>query len=220
MRNLASKFLSDADKSTIEQCVQEVEKRTSGEIVPMVVSASYHYPMSNMIGGLILALVISVGLTLAYGIVNLWRGFSAMELWIFPAVFAVAFLIFHELIKRVPVLKRIFITKAEIAEEVEEAALTSFYRSGLNNTRDRTGILIFISVFERMAYVLADEGINAKVDTAVWQEVVNLVVEGIKQRRQADGICRAVQRCGQLIQEHFPIKSDDTDELDNLIVED
>ena len=44
--------------------------------------------------------------------------------------------------------------------------------------------------------------------------------QSIRQRRQTEGICRAVRRCGQLIQEHFPIKADDTDELDNLIVED
>jgi putative membrane protein len=220
MKNLSSKFLSDADKKTIEACVREVEKSTSGEIVPMVVSASYHYPMSNMIGGLILALLISIAVTLVFSIQKAWGGISAIDLWLFPAVFAVAFLLFHELVKRIPRLKRIFITKAEIAEEVEEAAVTSFFRNGLNNTRDRTGILIFISVFERRAFVLADQGINAKVDSGVWQEVVDLVVDSIRRHHQTEGICEAVKRCGRLIQEHFPIKKDDTNELDNLIVED
>jgi putative membrane protein len=176
--------------------------------------------MSNMIGALIFALLISVGATLAYSIQKAWGGITALDLWLFPAVFAVSFLLFHELVKRISGLKRIFITRAEITEEVEEAALTSFYRNGLNNTRDRTGILIFISVFERKAFVLADEGINAKVDTGVWQEVVNLVVNSIKDHQQTDGICRAVRRCGELISEHFPIKKDDTNELGNLIVED
>ena len=220
MKNLAIKFLTEEEKREIETCVKEVEKNTSGEIVPLVVSASYHYPMSNMIGALIFGLLISVVLTLVFSIRKSWGGVTPLDLWLFPAVFAVSFLLFHELIKRISWLKRIFITKAEINEEVEEAALTSFYRNGLNNTRDRTGILIFISVFERRAFVLADEGINAKVDTGVWQEIVGTVVQGIRQRRQAQGICRAVRRCGDLIRKAFPIKSDDTDELDNLIVED
>ncbi len=220
MKNLAIKFLTEEEKREIETCVKEVEKNTSGEIVPLVVSASYHYPMSNMIGALIFGLLISVVVTLVFSIRKSWGGVTALDLWLFPAVFAVSFLLFHELIKRISWLKRIFITKAEINEEVEEAALTSFYRNGLNNTRDRTGILIFISVFERRAFVLADEGINAKVDTGVWQEIVGTVVQGIRQRRQAQGICRAVRRCGDLIRKAFPIKSDDTDELDNLIVED
>ena len=220
MKNLAIKFLTEEEKREIETCVKEVEKNTSGEIVPLVVSASYHYPMSNMIGALIFGLLISVVVTLVFSIRKSWGGGTALDLWLFPAVFAVSFLLFHELIKRISWLKRIFITKAEINEEVEEAALTSFYRNGLNNTRDRTGILIFISVFERRAFVLADEGINAKVDTGVWQEIVGTVVQGIRQRRQAQGICRAVRRCGDLIRKAFPIKSDDTDELDNLIVKD
>ncbi len=220
MKNLAIKFLTEEEKREIETCVKEVEKNTSGEIVPLVVSASYHYPMSNMIGALIFGLLISVVLTLVFSIRKSWGGVTALDLWLFPAVFAVSFLLFHELIKRISWLKRIFITKAEINEEVEEAALTSFYRNGLNNTRDHTGILIFISVFERRAFVLADEGINAKVDTGVWQEIVGTVVQGIRQRRQAQGICRAVRRCGDLIRKAFPIKSGDTDELDNLIVKD
>ena len=220
MKNLASKFLTEQDKHAVQTCVAEVEKNTSGEIVPMVVSSSYHYPMSNMIGGLIISLLIAIGVTLAYSIRKSWGGVTAMDIWLFPAVFAVAFLLFYELVKRIPGLKRIFITKAEIAEEVEEAALSAFYRNGLDNTRDRTGILIFISVFERQAYVLADEGINAKVDKAVWQGVINLVVNGIKQHKQAEGICKAVRRCGELIREHFSIKADDTNELGNLIIED
>ena len=220
MKNLASKFLTEQDKHAVQACVSEVEKSTSGEIVPMVVSSSYHYPMSNMIGALIIALLISICVALVYSIRKSWGGMTAMDIWLFPAVFAVAFLLFHELVKRVPWLKRIFITKAEIAEEVEEAALTSFYRNGLNNTRDRTGILIFISVFEHKAYILADEGINAKVDKSVWQQVIDMVVNGIKQHKQAEGICKAVRRCGQLIREHFPIKADDTNELGNLIIED
>jgi putative membrane protein len=220
MKNLATKFLTEEEKGEIETCVKEVEKNTSGEIVPMVVSASYHYPMSNMIGALIFGLLISIAVTLVFSIRNSWGGVTALDLWLFPAVFAVSFLVFHELVKRILWLKRVFITKAEINEEVEEAALTSFYRNGLNNTRDRTGILIFISVFERRAFVLADEGINVKVDPGAWQEIVDSVVHSIRGRRQGAGICQAVRRCGDLIREHFPIKADDTDELDNLIVED
>ena len=104
-------------------------------------------------------------------------------------------------------------------EEVEEAALTSFYRQGLNKTRDKTGILIFISVFEHQVRVLADQGINDRVDSSVWQELVDTIIAGIKTRRQAEAICVAVVRCGELLTEHFPIKHDDTDELSNLIVE-
>ncbi|MBN1835605.1 MAG: hypothetical protein JW820_07125 [Spirochaetales bacterium] len=220
MKSLTKKFLSAAERSRVEACVREVESATSGEIVPMVVSASYHYPMAPMLGALILGLLIAGGATAGIGVRRAWEGFGLLDLWLFPAVFSVSFLLLHELIKRVPGLKRLLITSREIDEEVQEAALTSFYRQRLNDTRDKTGILIYVSVFERRAVVLADEGINAKVDPQTWQEVVKIVTAGIRRRSQGDGLCQAVRRCGELVQERFPRKPDDTNELRNLIVED
>ena len=89
----------------------------------------------------------------------------------------------------------------------------------MGNTRDKTGILIFISVFERKVWVLADEGINEKVDRDTWQEIVDIVTLGIKEKRQGSALCNAIKRCGELLENNFPIKPDDTDELDNLIIE-
>lgn len=219
MRDLTGKFLSEDERKKVRNCVAKTEKTTSGEIVPMVVTASYHYPMAEMIGGLVLSLLTAVIVTLIVMVRKSWGGITALDMWLFPAVFAVAFVVFYELVKNVLFLKRLLITKDEMKEEVDEAALKSFYGKGLTNTRDRTGILIYISVFERLAYVLADEGINAKVNSKVWQEVVDIVVKSIKNRRQADGICEAVKKCGELIEKNFPIKPDDTNELDNLIID-
>jgi putative membrane protein len=219
MKNLAKEFLSPEEQKQIQACVQETEKSTSGEIVPMVVSASYHYPMASLLGALIVSLLLAVGLTVAESIRRAWGGLTLFDLWLFPAAFGVCLLVLHELIKAVPALKRLFITSAEIAEEVEEAALTAFYRQGLGETRDRTGILIYISVFERRAYVLADKGINEKVKPETWGEVVRLVTRGFRERRHAEAVSQAVRRCGELLHGHFPIKPDDKNELKNLIVE-
>ena len=219
MKSLSRKFLSDAERTRVEACVREVENTTSGEIVPMVVSASYHYPMAPMLGALILSLLIAGAVTAGIGAQRAWEGFGLLDLWVFPAAFAVSFLLLHEVIKRVPGLKRLFVTAREIDEEVQEAALTSFYRQRLNHTRDKTGILIYVSVFERRAVVLADEGIDSKVDPQTWQQVVDIVTGGIRRRNQSEALCEAVRRCGQLVAEGFPRKPDDTNELRNLIVE-
>ncbi len=220
MRNLVKSFLSEDEQQKIIRSVKEVEKLTSGEIVPMLVSSSYHYPLSNMIGGLSISLILAIIVTTVLSVQKMWGGLNIFDMWVFPVVFMISFLIFHEIIKRVLFLKRPFISAAEIKEEVEEAALTSFYRKGLNNTRDQTGILIFISVFERMTWVLADRGINEKVEPSVWQEIIDMITAGIKGKRQGEAICSAVKRCGEILKKHFPIKPDDTDELDNLIIED
>ncbi len=219
MKDLAGNFLTEDEQQEVIRSVQEAEKITSGEIVPMVVSTSYHYPLANVIGALLFSLTLAIIVTLAVSIRKMWLVPNRYDMWIFPAVLALSFPLFHEFIKRLVFLKRLFISAAEIDEEVEEAALTSFYRKGLGNTRDKTGILIFISVFERKVWVLADEGINEKVDTGTWQEIVDIVTLGIKEKRQGPALCNAVKRCGELLERNFPIKPDDTDELDNLIIE-
>ena len=216
---LLDTFLPRVDRERIEACVRQVEGTTSGEIVPMVVPSSHPYPLASLSGALGAGLLLAVLATAYVSLRRAWGGLTLVELWVFPAVFGLFTPLFYELMRLVPALRRLFIRGQEMAEEVEEAALSAFYRRGLSHTRDHTGILIFISVFERRVQVLADSGINAKVPPEAWQEVADLIVAGIRRGRQGEAICQAVKRCGELLGEHFPRRRDDRDELQNLIVE-
>lgn len=210
MNNLAQTFLTQDEQDQLVCCVKDVEKRTSGEIVPVIASSSYDYPRATHIGALMLSIVFAMGGTLIL---------EREDLWVFLALFLPLYILFNWVFTLVPVLKRPFITKSEMREEVEEAAITAFYLNGLHRTRDLTGIIIYVSVFERSVQVLADKGINDKVDPAVWDEVVAMVTQGVREGKPGDALCRGVTRCGELITEHFPVKHDDTDELPNLIIE-
>ena len=217
MKDLAQQFLSDADRATIAAAVEAAEKKTSGEIVPMVVSTSYDYPMSDLIGGASLALPATFLLT---PLVGGWLWIGTWNLWVFLGLFSLLFLAGQALVRRSLILKRFFISNRELDAEVEEAAVTSFFKKGLYRTRAETGILIFISVFEHRVWVLADRGINRKVAPGQWDEIVALIVQGIKQKRGAEAICEAVEKVGTLLADYFPVQEDDRDELTNLIVED
>ncbi|MGD9215855.1 MAG: TPM domain-containing protein, partial [Desulfobacteraceae bacterium] len=83
-----------------------------------------------------------------------------------------------------------------------------------------TGVLIFISVFEHKVWVLADHGINAKIEKETWKQIVRTITDGIRNGQPADAICTAVQKVGKILETHFPIKPDDTNELNNVIVSD
>jgi putative membrane protein len=216
MENLAEKFLNDRDSERIKKAVEEAEKYTSGEIVPMVVSRSYHYPMSDVIGGVVFALPLSLIMTYFIGG---WLWIGHYNMWLFLGIITVLFILCQQITKRTDGLKRLFISDREIEEEVEEAALTGFFREGLYRTRDETGILIFISVFERRVWVLADRGINEKVKQGQWDEIVGMIIEGIKNNDQTNAICKAIEEVGRVLKEHFPVKADDRDELQNLIIE-
>ncbi len=216
MKNLAEHFLSDADREKVTAAVKEAEKLTSGEIVPLVVSASYRYPMANVIGGAVFAFPISI---IVAPLVGGWMWLGTQNMWLFAGFLALLFVVFHEIVKRTHWLKRWFISRHEMDEEVKEAAVTSFFSEGLYRTRDENGILVFISVFEHKVWILADRGINEKVPKDRWENIVQIIVDGIKQKQQTQSICEAVKKIGAILQEHFPRKPDDTDELKNLIVD-
>jgi len=206
----AADFFTAEEKQRIEAAVKTAETKTSGEIVPMVVDQSYEYPRAELIGAGALAMAVGLLVSWALGGESIW--------WFLP-VFVLGFFLFQQLIQRTPGLKRKLIHPDELTEEVREKALVSFVEQGLHETRDKTGILILISLFEHRVQVLADSGINAKVPEHTWEEIVSLITGGLKSDDACETVCKAVERCGELLQEHFPIKEDDSNELPNLIVE-
>lgn len=216
MRDLARKLLNQQEKTQVEAAVQAVEKRTSGEIVCMIVSSSYHYPMSNVIGATALALPLALILTPLSGA---WLWLGTQNMWLFLGIFTILFIAGYLLVKHTAAFKRIFVSRREMDEEVEEAAVTSFFHHGLYRTRDNNGILLFISVFEHRVWILADQGINDKVPEGHWDAIVARLTEGIRRKQAPAAICRAVNTIGEELRQHFPIKTDDADELKNLIIE-
>jgi putative membrane protein len=217
MKNLMARFLSEADRNRIDACVREAESRTRGEIVVMVAPASYHYPVAGLLGATAFALPVAVAFTPLLGGL-FWAG--PANLWVFLAVMIPLFVAFHEVVKRVFILKRCFVHAKEMEDEVREAAHHQFYRKGLHRTAEETGVLIYISVFERRVWVLGDQGINAKIPEEQWQAVAAVIVQAIQEGRPAEGICRAVGEVGRILREKFPVGPDNPDELKNLIIED
>jgi len=205
----ASTFFSDAEKARIEAAVRAAESQTCGEIVPMVIDASYDYPRAEIIGGGCFAMGLALLLAWAFG--------DSSE-WVFLPLFIVLYLPCKWLVRFTPPLRRLLIHPDEITLEVEEQALVSFVTNGLHHTREGTGILILISLFEHRVHVLADRGINAKVATGTWDEIVVTVTAGLKSGQACDALCAAVGRCGELLAGPFPRRHDDKDELPNLII--
>jgi len=92
-------------------------------------------------------------------------------------------------------------------------AVSEFKRLGIKKTRDNTGILIFILVKEREFYILADSAINDKVVDNTWELVKNKMEASFREKKFCEGILNAVDEVGTILSEHFPRKSDDTNEL-------
>ena len=103
-------------------------------------------------------------------------------------------------------------------KSIRSIAEEEFVKLEMNTTRDKTGILIFLLLEERQFYVLADSGINEKVEQTVWDSVRNNMQNEFKNGNYLSGILSAIEQVGKILSEHFPIKSDDTNELSNKVV--
>jgi len=206
--NKAANFFTAEERQRIEAAVQAAERRTRGEIVPLVVDAAYSYPRAEIQGGGLLALALAANLA--------WWLFAG-SLWVFLLILLLGYWPCRLLLRFSPPLLRRLIHPAEIDAEVEERAKTAFLDHGLHRTREGTGILILICLFEHRVQVLADHGIHHAVTPETWQKVADMVTAGIKAGRTCDALCEAIDYCGDLLAEEFPPRADDSDELPNLI---
>ena len=101
---------------------------------------------------------------------------------------------------------------------VHVRALAAFTANGLHYTKAHTGILILASLLEHRVEVLADRGINEKVEPGTWDKVVAIITTGLKSNEGCAAFCAAIDECGKILAEHFPRSPDDVDELKNKLV--
>ncbi len=204
----AETLFSEEEKERIHQAVIAAESKTSGEIVPMVVTASARYTELELLGMVVGG---TLGTLAAFYLHDPW-GSQLSLLWPMTGTAA------GYLLCLIPQVKRRLLRRRRAEEAVRERSLASFIAEGLHYTRDHTGILIFISLFEREVEVLADQGINEKVPQGTWEEVVRIVSAGLKSGHACDGLCKAVARCGEILSEQFPRSPDDEDELSSQLI--
>lgn len=102
-------------------------------------------------------------------------------------------------------------------KSVRELAEQEFFALKMDNTRDKTGILIYLNLKLRQFYILADEGINNKVDQSTWNSIRNEIQEKFKLGQYTEGLIFGINEVGKELTEHFPIKPDDVNELSNKV---
>jgi len=102
-------------------------------------------------------------------------------------------------------------------KSIKDLAEEEFYTLRMDKTRDKTGILLYISLKEKAFQILADKGINQKVKPNTWDELKEQLQKNFADGKFADGIINTVETMGEILSEHFPIKNDDKNELSNKV---
>jgi putative membrane protein len=215
--SLQSRF-NDQDLARIKASVFEAESKISGEIVPVFVESSGRYIIANYRGGLIAA--ISTFLTIIF-LDRYAPGIGIYDpltiLVIFLAGGIAGGLAAHYVVP----IKRLLVNQQHRDSSTRVRAERAFLEQEVFNTRERTGILIFISFFEREVIVMADKGISKVVDQKEWDSLVRLIIDGIRHDKLVDGLVAAIKRSGDiLLEKGFLRAEDDINELgDDLRVE-
>ena len=212
------KVLSKLELDDIRSQVEESEKKTSGEIVPVFVQKSDNY------SGAVWRIVFASSLTLTYLFYYFLGDIPLFDIihdnpFYSCIMLEILFVPVGLLIAQIPFIFRFAITKKELEEEVYQKALEMFHAQGVSNTRDRTGILIYVSYLERQVIILADQGIHSKVPENAWDEIVSNMIASIKRGKIGEAYMTAIKSCGDYLAKEFPIKDDDTNELSNDLVQ-
>jgi putative membrane protein len=201
-------LVSDSDRQRISDAIRIAEQTTSGEIFCVVARNSGSYRLVPVAWAAAAALFVPIPL-----IEFTEASVEAIYMIQLSAFIAISLILAHPAlrVRAVPKLARI--------ERAQRSAMRQFLAQGMQNTKDRTGILIFVSVAERYAAIIADDGINAKVEQSVWDGAMADLITAIREKRAADGLIAAIERCGAVLAEHFPAKPGDKNEIPDKLVE-
>ncbi|MFZ5669588.1 MAG: TPM domain-containing protein [Pseudomonadota bacterium] len=226
--------MSEHDHDRIAAAVAAAEAKTAGEIYCVLTPSVSDYRETPLAWATAAALILpAAALLLGFEPQMLTRLFGGWTvghaaatdatilaaLSIYVALQAAVF-VAAALVVSIPPVRRALTPRALKAERVHRAAMQQFLSHGLHATRDRTGVLLFASMAEHRAEVIADEGIYKAADPAVWDEVVDRLIDGLKRRKAADGFVSAIELSGRILAAHVPPRpGDNPNELSDRLVE-
>jgi putative membrane protein len=227
------KQLSPSDLSAIEAAVRAAEARTTGEIYCVVTEESSHYgetaiawaagvallgPALLLLGGVQVTIpdpfaswsASDVGVAIASAVRRALIGAIVVQGLLFAAT---------ALVVSIPPVRLLLTPRSLKRLRVQRRAAEQFVSKNLHLTRERTGILLYVSLGERMAELIADEGIADHVDAHVWDKAMAALTDGLKRGEVEAGFAAAVGLCGDVLAEKFPARAgDNPDELPDAVV--
>lgn len=199
-------YLTEQEIIDISKTVLEQEKHTTGEIVPMIVrSSSYTGQIPFILNLIFVALILLSDLYFRYEIIYV---FAFLILSVFVTLW----------LSKKHWIQKLLIPDIDEMAQVQQLAELEFYRNSVHKTKAKTGILIFVSVMERKAVILADEGIAKRLPSDLWSKILHELLKDLHGNHWGPGLIRAIQQCGALLKEHYPAEVVNQNELANRLI--
>jgi putative membrane protein len=217
---MAKVRVDKADLKKLSEAVKRAESKTSGEIATAIVKESDNYALFELSFAIVVGIIYFS--TLLFFLSPIEETIKGM-FWDYKISYLVSFtgfstflvIILSYLFANIPIVDRVIIPEKIKKRNVRERAMRHFAESGVYETRERTGILIFISLLEQRVELIADKGINEKIEQKKWNDIVHNILDSIKNGNWVKGLSESIESCGELLAEHFPIQSDDKNEMND-----
>ena len=211
-------LLNEEESRRITEAVRAAEQKSGGEITTAIIAESDDYGFRELVFAIVVGVVVWIGAVAAQEpfIAVLDGLFWGWEPWMLSGLQGAVGMIDGLLaysVAQVPTVDRCIVPKAVMHEAVARRARRHFVESGTYDTVDQTGILIFVSLLERRAELIADRGINQQVAPDTWNEIMQRLIEGIRAGGIADAMVEAVTACGEVLEGRVVRREDDTNEL-------
>ena len=198
--------LTDDDRKRIAAAIRQAEAGTSGEIVCVLARSSGDYGTLPLIWAAMAALALPWPLI-------------ALTQYPVQRIYVLQLLVFCLLALALSLsrLRLALVPRSVLRAQAHRAAAEQFLTRGLSRTGGRTGVLIFVSLAERYARIIGDDGIAAKVKQSQWQGIVDALTARMRRNDIAEGFVEAVGAAGAVLATHFPPGANDKDELPDRI---
>lgn len=218
-----SNLFTEKQIKKIEAQIANIEQSTAAEIVPVISSKSSNY---DEVSGAFAFGFSLIMLSLYWFIVQMipdpsgmWDdGFSiSFNLLATLTVLLISYYFANKIIVYLFGIKRYLVDKDKMKAEVEANAQMAFQRFRVKHTKEAVGVLVYISLFERMVHVIGDEAINQKISQDQWQSLSSIIVTGFKSNEPFDGLTKGIDIIGELLAKQFPISEDNPNEISNTL---
>lgn len=220
--------LSEADRASVGTAVTAAELDTDGEIVTIITQRSDEYRDVALIVAALAMLLVTAVAAIDTRLLDmpaaLWGGgwgeapSHVLRLAVLLVAQAVAFWLVL-LVLRKPTWRIALTPKRVRARRVRGRAIRYFKVGAEKRTTARVGVLLYLSLDERLAEIVADAAIHAKVPPERWGEAMVALVDEVRAGRAAAGMVAAVGQIGAIVAEHFPKTDDDINELPDRLIE-
>ncbi|RLS54857.1 MAG: hypothetical protein DWH91_10820 [Planctomycetota bacterium] len=204
---VASQLFTDSDRQRINQAVQAAEQCTSAEIVPVVATASGRYDRAEDIAGLWLGIagMVTVSQLWPANTAGSWGADSLIwHTTALAGVTLVGFLTGAAVVSRVSGLRRLFTPSRQMTEEVQSAAATAFFDNRVHHTTHGGGLLVYISLYERMVVLLPDQSVRASLGQPVIEQLCQSLTEQLRASGPSSALLHVIPQLGGRLSAALP----------------